>query len=158
MLRLATVMAAAGLLVALGVPTQATPPAQPATPAQSSGLTVLDRLQDGLWELRFRDGSASRRLCLHDRWTVIQLQHPDLACDRLVLENGLNVGLVQYTCRGKGYGRTTIRRETAQLFQVETQGVAGGLPYELTGEGRRIGDCPGAADLARRVASSRRGD
>jgi len=51
---------------------------------------------------------------------------------------------VQYTCRGLGYGRTAIRRESSRLVQVQSQGIAEGLPFEISGEARRIGDCPGS--------------
>ena len=110
--------------------------------AAAPDLLALGKLQDGLWELRFRDHSPSRRLCLHDAWGLIQLQHPDLACDRLILEDRPDAASVHYTCKGKGFGRSVIHRESAQLIQLETQGLAGGLPFELWGEGRRIGDCP----------------
>lgn len=125
--------------------------------AAAPDLVALGKLQDGIWELRFRDGSPSRRLCLRDAWRLIQLQHPDLACDRLILEDKPDSASVQYTCKGKGFGRTSIRRETAQLIQLETQGLAGGLPFELWGEGRRIGDCP-APSRSSSVASGARGD
>lgn len=104
-------------------------------------LPALGKLQDGMWELRFRDGAPTRRLCLRDRWRLIQLEHPDLACDRLVIENGSDSVAVQYTCRGRGFGLTRIRRESAQLFQLETQGLAQGVPFETSAEGRRVGDC-----------------
>jgi len=127
------------------------------TVAVAPDVPVLGRLQDGLWELRFRDGSPGRRVCWHDPWRLIQLEHPDLACDRLVIENSPDAASVQYTCRGKGYGRTTIRRESSQLLQLETQGVAGGLPFVMTGEGRRVGDCPTTA-RPQVVASTSRPD
>lgn len=111
------------------------------TMAVAPELPALGKLQDGLWELRFRDGTPSRRLCLHDRWRLIQLEHPDLACDRLVIENGADAVAVQYTCRGRGFGLTRIRRESAQLFQLETQGLAQGVPFVMSAEGRRTGDC-----------------
>lgn len=118
-------------------------------------LAALARLQDGLWELRFRDGSPTRRVCWHDPWRLIQLEHPDIACDRLVIEDTPAAASVQYTCRGKGFGRTAIRTETAQLIQFETQGLAGGLPFVLTGEGRRLGDCPGPTRPAAVATASR---
>lgn len=111
------------------------------TTAVAPDLPALGKLQDGVWELRFRDGTPSRRLCLHDRWQLIQLEHPDLACDRLVIENGADAVAVQYTCRRRGFGLTRVRRESAQLFQLETQGLAQGVPFELSAEGRRVGDC-----------------
>lgn len=125
--------------------------------ASTPQLAALGALQDGLWELRFRDGSPSRRICWHDPWRLIQLEHPDRLCDRLVLEDGTAAVSVQYTCRGKGFGRTSIRRESAQLIQLETQGIAGGLPFVLNGEGRRIGDCP-PAPRTPAVATAARGD
>jgi hypothetical protein len=48
---------------------------------------------------------------------------------------------VQYTCKGSGFGRTQLRRETAQLVQIETQGVADGLPFDFSAEGRWAGEC-----------------
>jgi hypothetical protein len=52
--------------------------------------------------------------------------------------------VVQYTCRGRGYGRTEVRRETNRLVQVQSQGIVDGLPFAITAEARRIGDCTGA--------------
>jgi hypothetical protein len=63
------------------------------------------------------------------------------ACSRYVVEDGADKVTVQYTCRGNGYGRTSIRRETAGLLQIESQGVAGGLPFQFKAEARRIGAC-----------------
>ena len=48
---------------------------------------------------------------------------------------------VQYTCRGKGYGRTQIRRESNRLVQIDSQGIADGLPFSFSAEARRVGDC-----------------
>ena len=104
-------------------------------------LRMLGPISDGRWELGPRDGGTVQRLCLNNSRRLIQLRHPDLPCERIVLEDSPTSATVQYTCRGRGYGRTHIRRETAQLIQLETQGIADGLPFELNAEGRRIGDC-----------------
>lgn len=109
--------------------------------AQRGALQMLDRLENGHWELRIRHGGGVQQLCIGDRRQLIQLRHADLSCERLILEDTAQSVTVQYTCRGHGYGRTHIRRETASLIQVETQGVAEGLPFEYAAEGRRIGDC-----------------
>lgn len=109
--------------------------------AQRTVLQMLEQLQDGRWELRTRERGGVQRLCVGDRRRLVQLRHPDLACERLIVEDTPNSVTVQYTCRGHGYGRTHIRRETGQLIQVESQGVADGLPFDFTAEGRRIGDC-----------------
>lgn len=110
---------------------------------QGRQLTMLDQIPDGRWELHFRGRSDQvQRLCLRDARALIQLRHPEQSCDRIVVEDGSDSVTVQYTCRGRGYGRTHIRRETAQLIQVESQGIAGGLPFDFAAEGRRVGDCP----------------
>ncbi|MGB3795217.1 MAG: hypothetical protein WA957_02830 [Alteraurantiacibacter sp.] len=48
---------------------------------------------------------------------------------------------VQYTCRGNGYGRTTIRRESRDVVQIRSQGIHGGAPFSIEGEARRVGSC-----------------
>lgn len=110
---------------------------------QKRSLAMLDSLVDGRWELRVRgDRASAQRICLRDGRGLIQLRHAELNCARTIVEDGPEAVTVQYTCHGQGYGRTHIRRETPQLVQLETQGVAGGLPYDFAAEGRRIGDCP----------------
>lgn len=119
------------------------PVAQTTAEAQRRPLTMLDRLADGRWELRIRgDRNQVERICLHSGRNLIQLRHPEQTCDRLVVEDSDFSVTVQYTCRGRGYGRTHIRRESDSLIQIDSQGIAGGLPFEFSAEGRRIGDCP----------------
>jgi hypothetical protein len=48
---------------------------------------------------------------------------------------------VHYTCPGSGHGRTTIRKETNRLVQIDTQGIASGSPFSRTFEARRGGSC-----------------
>jgi hypothetical protein len=102
---------------------------------------MLDKLDRGEWELRYRDGGEVRRLCLHTGRELIQLKHTTPGCSRYVVEDGASVVTVQYTCKGNGYGRTSIRRETGTLAQVDSQGIAGGLPFQVTAEARRVGTC-----------------
>ncbi len=113
-------------------------------PAFSAGqqLAMLDQLERGSWELRYR-GAERRveRLCVADGRRLIQLRHPGPACQRVVIEDGATAVTVQYTCPGRGYGRTQIKRETNRLVQVTSQGIADGLPYEDAAEARRVGDC-----------------
>ena len=109
--------------------------------AQTSGLAVTGGLERGEWTLTFRDGSPSRLICVRDGSELIQLQHPDQNCSQFVIEDNVTEATVQYTCRGNGYGRTTIRRETGSLIQIDSQGIVGGRPFELSAEGRRTGTC-----------------
>ncbi len=109
---------------------------------QRAELAALDRIESGMWQLYARDGApGANRLCIASARRFIQLRHPDVACERLVIEDGTERATVQYTCRGRGFGRTTIRRETRQLVQIDTQGIADGLPFADSIEARRIGDC-----------------
>jgi hypothetical protein len=113
-------------------------------PANGGGQTLgmLDGIESGNWELRSRSaGGAPQRMCIDHARRFIQLRHQADACDRFVVEDGANNVTVQYTCRGRGYGRTHIRRETSRLVQIDSQGIANGLPFEFTVEARRIGDC-----------------
>lgn len=109
---------------------------------QRPQLAMLDQLQDGRWELRLRDGRGPvEQICMIDGRRLIQLRHPAANCRRLVVEDGASEVTVQYTCTGRGYGRTSIRRESGSLVQISTQGIADGLPFDYAIEGRRIGGC-----------------
>jgi hypothetical protein len=113
-------------------------------PATGAGpaLGMLDQLERGSWELRYRGAEPrTERLCVADGRRLLQLRHPGPACARVVIEDGANAVTVQYTCSGRGYGRTQIKRETNRLVQVQSQGIADGLPYEDIAEARRVGDC-----------------
>ena len=108
---------------------------------QRPALAMLGQLDAGRWELRNRDGGPVERICLPDARRLIQLRHPSEACDRLVVDDAASEITVQYTCRGRGYGRTHIRRENSRLVQIDTQGIADGLPFAFAAEARRVGDC-----------------
>ena len=109
--------------------------------AQSDSLAVLDKLTPGQWEIRERGSDKKTRICVRDGYELIQLRHRGQQCSRHVVESRGNDITVQYTCRGNGYGRTNVRRESATLGQIESQGIAGGLPFEFSAEARRIGSC-----------------
>lgn len=112
-----------------------------AAAAQRPALGMLAQLEPGQWELRWRDGSRVERLCLHDGRRLIQLRHPQERCERFVVNDDANDVTIQYTCRGRGYGRTHIRRESGRIVQIETQGIAEGLPFNFAAEARRVGEC-----------------
>lgn len=109
--------------------------------AQAPTLAMLDRLDRGEWLVRFRDSGEQRRFCLRTGRELIQLRHGDAQCSRYVVEDGAGQVTVQYSCPGNGYGRTSIRRESGYLAQIESQGIADGKPFQFTAEGRRVGAC-----------------
>lgn len=108
--------------------------------AQAS-LAMLDTLDKGGWEVRYRDGSGTKKVCVKTGRELIQLRHTESGCNRFVVEDGSSEVTVQYTCRGNGYGRTSIRKETGALVQIDTQGIADGKPFQFSAEGRRTGAC-----------------
>jgi hypothetical protein len=114
----------------------------PPAAGQRSSLAMLDQIEAGRWEIRMRDGTRrTYPLCVENGRRLLQLRHEAQNCDRLIVEDNPDSVTVQYTCRGRGYGRTSIRRETNQLVQIQTQGIAEGLPFDFAAEARRTGNC-----------------
>ena len=111
----------------------------PSTPR--SPLAMLDRIEGGRWELRNRENAAVERLCMRNGRRLIQLRHPRQECERFIVADEPNDVTVQYTCRGRGYGRTHIRRESEGSVRIEAQGIAEGLPFNFVAEGKRVGEC-----------------
>jgi hypothetical protein len=109
--------------------------------AQGNGLSMLGTLAKGEWTIKYRDGSPDRKICLRSGQELIQLRHKESGCNRFVVEDAASKVTVQYTCSGNGYGRTSIRRETPALVQLESQGIEGGLPFQFVAEARRTGSC-----------------
>ena len=108
--------------------------------AQNS-LAMLDSLDKGGWELRYRDGAAPRAICVRSGREFIQLRHKESGCNRFVVEDGKDEVTVQYTCRGNGYGRTNIRKEGSGLVQIDSQGIVDGRPFQFSAEARYTGRC-----------------
>lgn len=116
------------------------------SPASGQGgdLSMLDRLEPGLWELRAREpGIPAKRLCIGNGRDFVQLRHSGLDCERVVVSDTPAHVSVQYTCRGQGYGRTSVRRETDSLVQLDSQGIEQGRPFAFAAEARRLGACRG---------------
>lgn len=103
---------------------------------------MLDQLQPGQWEVRDRDLAGGRtRLCIENGRRLIQIRHMREACRTFTVQDTAEAVTVHYACPGNGYGQTSVRFESAQLVQLETQGVAQGLPFNMRAEVRRIGAC-----------------
>jgi hypothetical protein len=109
--------------------------------AQTDSLAMLGGLAKGEWTIKHRDGSQDRKICVKTGQELIQLRHNETGCSRFVVEDGANKVTVQYTCPGNGYGRTNIRKENGALVQIESQGIASGLPFQFAAEARRTGSC-----------------
>jgi hypothetical protein len=109
--------------------------------AFAAELAMLDSLTKGEWTLRIRDDSSVQRICVRDGRELIQLRHRQSGCSRFVVQDGADEVVVQYTCPGNGYGRTSIRRESNSLVQIQTQGIYNGAPFSFGGEARHSGRC-----------------
>lgn len=109
--------------------------------AQAPGLAMLSGLERGSWQVRDRAGGTPRTVCLGDARQFLQLRHPRSDCSRIVITDSAAEVTVHYTCPGAGHGRTTIRRETNRLIQIDTQGIVGGAPFSDAFEARRMGAC-----------------
>jgi hypothetical protein len=111
-----------------------------ATQAASDPLPLLGALEPGRWELR--DGSTSLgALCLGDPGQLVQVQHAGLTCARALLASDRRSITVRYTCPGTGFGQTNILVETPRLVQIDSQGVANGVPFQVRAEARKTGAC-----------------
>ncbi len=108
---------------------------------QNGSLAMLDGLRKGEWTLRFRDGTPARKVCVKTGAELLQLRHAEAQCSQYVVEDLVGKLTVQYTCTGSGFGRTSIRRETAGLVQMESQGIADGAPFQFSAEARHSGTC-----------------
>lgn len=109
--------------------------------AQAPDLAMLSGLAKGGWVLRIRDSGKEERICLRDGRELIQLQHRQPGCSRFIVTDEADQVVVQYTCRGNGYGRTSLRRENNNLVQVQSQGIHNGTPFSFSAEARHAGAC-----------------
>lgn len=109
--------------------------------SQPAELAMLDGLARGGWELRNRADGAVHRLCLRTGREPIQLRHAQQGCETFIIRDEPTRVTVQYSCRGAGYGRTTIRSEGRQLVQIRSQGIHVGEPFLIEGEARHVGRC-----------------
>lgn len=109
--------------------------------AQGTGLAMLSTLTKGEWTIKQRGSVPDRKICVRTGAELIQLRHRETGCNQFVVEDGAARVTVQYTCPGNGYGRTSIRRETSALVQLETQGIHDGTPFQFLAEARRTGTC-----------------
>ena len=125
----------------------------PAAAQKGAGLTAIAKLEPGLWQLRVLDTSEQpRSICVADPGMLMQVQHRNSPCARVVLSNDVKGATVHYTCPANGFGRTSVRVETPRLAKIDTQGIMGNAPFAYRAEARKVGACSGGG----RVGSARR--
>lgn len=114
--------------------------------AQSAGVDLLEGLERGRWQLRAVGGgplgSPVSQLCLGDPRLLAQIQHgSNLQCTQLVIRSSATSVTISYSCKGAGQGLTTIRKESGQLVQIQSQGISNNSPFSFAVEARRSGTC-----------------
>ncbi len=100
----------------------------------------------GLWELTGVQGSKTPvRECLTNLATLGQYEHRQRTCSPKTQSDTGKVTVINYTCAGSDFGRTSIKFVTPRNLKVDTQGISDGLPFGYTIEARRVGECKPAA-------------
>ncbi len=106
---------------------------------------MLSTLPKGMWQLRAIGGGPSKaaqsQICVGDPLRLVQIQHGAANCTHRVLKEQSDRVTISYSCTGQGQGVTTIRRETAKLIQIESQGIRNGAPFNFVIEGRLGASC-----------------
>ncbi|MFB0872934.1 MULTISPECIES: DUF3617 domain-containing protein [unclassified Sphingobium] len=112
--------------------------------ANAPAPVALAALEPGQWELRGRgEGTETQKLCVTDLRQLLQVRHGKALCRSFTVSDSPHAVSVTYDCAGAGNGRTDLRVETSRLVQIRTQGVAGGAPFAIAAEARRVGACAG---------------
>lgn len=112
-----------------------------AVAAGAAELGMLRQLEPGLWSVRYREGAGASKICVRTGTELLALNPPAANCRRSIVEDGTSQVVVQDSCRGNGYARTSVRRESAKLVQISAQGFGRGVPFTISAEARRTGSC-----------------
>lgn len=117
--------------------------AAPATAQGRQQLAAIGKLEPGMWQLRDLDRSsnAPQSICVADPSMLLQVQHRNSPCSRLVISNSGTAATVHYTCPANGFGHTSVRVETSRLAKIDTQGIVDNAPFAYRAEARRVGAC-----------------
>jgi hypothetical protein len=101
----------------------------------------LASIEGGMWEIDPLGPGTRARLCIADPMVFASYEHRGKACSRVVISDGANGAVIQYTCSGGGFGRSTVKALTPRSLRVETQGIADNAPFQYVFQARRVGAC-----------------
>lgn len=101
----------------------------------------------GVWQQTPEGGRAGAAKCLDVPVVLLLGGRADAACRFSVIANHPEAASVTYQCADGRQGRTEIRRDTADVYTVDAQGVEAGRPFADRSEWTRLGACH---DRARR--------
>lgn len=114
--------------------------------AGPSSLAAVARIEPGQWQFKpLNSDAAPRMLCVADPAALMHFGRHGSSCRHIVVTDQPDLATVQYACAGAGNGSTTLRVATPRAFDLETQGIDGGAPYQESYQAHRIGACPAGA-------------
>ncbi|WP_344705999.1 DUF3617 domain-containing protein [Sphingomonas swuensis] len=106
------------------------------------GARALAGVQPGLWEVsRSATGQGARRICLRDVASLASFAHPRERCQRTILGDRPGELVVDLQCVGGEFARSRISVTTPRSLKLESQGIHGGEPFDMTLYARRVGPC-----------------
>ena len=112
---------------------------------QAKDTAFLESIQRGMWQLRALNGGSSNipasQICLGSPDYLVQMQHGSAGCEQYLVRSTPNSVTISYSCKGKGQGLTTVRKESARLLQIQSQGIRNNAPFSFVAEARFAGSC-----------------
>lgn len=110
---------------------------------------ALAKASPGLWEIYRLPGNRDmNRECLGDVLALAQYEHRGHRCTSSIVSDGPISTVIQYSCTGGGFGRSTLTMITPRSLRIETQGISDNLPFNYVLQARRVGDCPPRASAS----------
>jgi hypothetical protein len=106
----------------------------------ASAPSALARVEPGLWEIS-RTGAAPIRQCVTNPAALVQYEHRNATCTRVVIRDGGSTATIHYTCTGGGFGHSTMTVLTPRSLRIETQGISDSAPFKYVLQARRMGNC-----------------
>jgi hypothetical protein len=110
---------------------------------------ALANAEPGLWELTGVPGAKTPvRQCVAHLAALAQYEHRAKSCTPSTVSDNGKVTVINYTCAGSDFGRTSIKVVTPRNLRIETQGISDGLPFAYAIEARRVGECKSSGTAA----------
>lgn len=113
-----------------------------AAPAGAPSLAAVARIEPGLWQIKtLGSDAAPRSVCVADPSVLLHYGRRTVACEHSIVTNEADLATVQYRCAGSATGRATFHVATPRAFNLDLQGLEGGLPFDDSYEAHRMGNC-----------------
>ncbi|AAV89371.1 uncharacterized protein ZMO1_ZMO0747 [Zymomonas mobilis subsp. mobilis ZM4 = ATCC 31821] len=102
---------------------------------------ALSSLESGEWRISVLPKGMTD-VCLGNPHQLMHSAIPSGQCDALVVDNKPDMATMEYRCGEAGWARTTIHVDNGHSARIDSQGVAGRMPFAFKADVRRIGNCP----------------